>query len=67
MGGGNQQQQQQQQRGGRSNALEEFLKERWDAPRGFLSMDELPQSRHPITTVISRLLQLASQLFGNSV
>ncbi|KAG2226678.1 hypothetical protein INT45_001025 [Circinella minor] len=67
-GDGNQQhQRQQQQRGGRSNALEEFLQERWDAPRGFLSMDELPQSRHPITTVISRLLQLASQLFGNSV
>ncbi|KAI9255615.1 hypothetical protein BDA99DRAFT_517213 [Phascolomyces articulosus] len=65
--GGNNVAGQQQRGGGRSNALEEFLQERWDAPRGFLNLDDLPQTRHSITAVISRLLMVAVNLFGNSM
>ncbi|KAI8137417.1 hypothetical protein BJV82DRAFT_635296 [Fennellomyces sp. T-0311] len=53
--------------GGRSNALEEFLQERWNSQLGFLNLDELPQTKHPITVVITRLLSVAKNLFGNSL
>ncbi|KAI9494012.1 hypothetical protein BDB00DRAFT_820417 [Zychaea mexicana] len=66
-GGAGQQQRGGPSGGGRSNALEEFLQERWDAPRGFLNLDELPKTRHTITIVISRLLMVAVDLFGNQI
>ncbi|CAO3638514.1 unnamed protein product [Cunninghamella blakesleeana] len=50
-----------------SNALAEFLQERWDPQQGFLNMDDLPPTSHSITVVLSRLLGEAHKIFGNSV
>lgn len=52
---------------GRSAVLADFLQERWNPQAGFLDMDELPPTSHNITTVISRLLNEAKYLFGDSV
>ncbi|KAI9319749.1 hypothetical protein BX666DRAFT_1915903 [Dichotomocladium elegans] len=53
--------------GRRPNMLQEFLNERWDPQNGFLSLDELPPTSHSITTVITRLLHAARDLYGNNV
>ncbi|KAI7873447.1 uncharacterized protein EV154DRAFT_540537 [Mucor mucedo] len=53
--------------GGRSAVLAEFLQERWNAEAGFLDMDGLPPTSHNIGVVISRLLNEAQHLFGDSV
>lgn len=53
--------------GGRSAVLAEFLQERWNAEAGFLDMDGLPPTSHNIGVVISRLLNEAKYLFGDSV
>ncbi|KAI9033602.1 hypothetical protein CLU79DRAFT_724516, partial [Phycomyces nitens] len=51
----------------RSNALEELLKERWDPGSGFLNLDELPKSKYPVSLIITRLLSVAKELFGDKV
>ncbi|CDS12363.1 hypothetical protein LRAMOSA04558 [Lichtheimia ramosa] len=53
--------------GGRSRVLEEFLQERWDPQNGFLSLDELPETKHGIGLVISKLLRAANDLYGDNV
>ncbi|KAI7871026.1 hypothetical protein BDF14DRAFT_1767650 [Spinellus fusiger] len=53
--------------GQRPNALEELLKERWDPSLGFLNLDELPKSKYSVTSVISRLLHVAKDMFGESL
>ncbi|KAI9307355.1 hypothetical protein BJ944DRAFT_176680 [Cunninghamella echinulata] len=50
-----------------SNVLAEFLQERWDPQQGFLNLDDLPPTSHSITVVLSRLLNEAHKIYGNSV
>ena len=51
----------------RSAFLAEFLEKRWNPQAGFLDMDDLPDTSHNISVVISKLLIEAKYLFGDSV
>ncbi|KAI8365343.1 uncharacterized protein BYT42DRAFT_589604 [Radiomyces spectabilis] len=51
----------------RSNALAEFLQERWDPQLGYLNLDDLPPTSRSITVVASRLLMEAQRLFGQEL
>ncbi|KAI8339956.1 hypothetical protein BC941DRAFT_419015 [Chlamydoabsidia padenii] len=56
-----------QQQGNRSNALAQFLQERWHPDQGYLNLDDLPPTSHSVTLVISKLLNEASLNYGNAV
>ncbi|OBZ88161.1 mRNA export factor mex67 [Choanephora cucurbitarum] len=51
----------------RSAFLAEFLEKRWNPQAGFLDMDDLPDTSHNISVVISKLLTEAKYLFGDSL
>ncbi|KAI8991506.1 hypothetical protein BDF20DRAFT_845020 [Mycotypha africana] len=50
-----------------SALLEGFLNERWNPQAGYLDLDELPETQHSISVVISKLVQAAKSLYGDQL
>ncbi|ORZ01682.1 hypothetical protein BCR43DRAFT_487325 [Syncephalastrum racemosum] len=50
-----------------NNALRQFVEERWDEQSGYLNFDDLPQTSHSISTLITQLLLVAQSLYGSKL